>query len=88
MNRNSKRIKLVITGRENDYFLWTLVSWVLELYNFLCEELGAILEVEVRKENSDAPRLYVGEDLIFEGVPDEEGYLIEFLKHYVKSRKV
>ncbi len=82
------KVKLLIAGRSDDYFLWTLASWMLELYDFLCEELSVTLEVEVEEEDVSMPRLYVDGDLVFEGVPGEEGYLVELLKHYFRSRRV
>ena len=88
MRRAQGKVKLLIAGRSDDYFLWTLASWVLELYDFLCEELGVTLEIEVKEKDIDTPRLYIDGDLVFEGVPGEEGYLVELLKHYFESRRV
>jgi len=49
-------------------------------------EYGVRIKVCERDEDCELPRVYVGGELAFEGVPGEEGYLIELLKLAVEER--
>ena len=71
-------VKLTVVGRKEDYYAWTLYTWCNELREFLAEELGENVEVEFVE--GEGPKLYVEGKLAFEGVPGEEGYLIEIIK--------
>jgi len=81
------RLNIVVAGKRGDYFVWTLATWCRELRDFLEEELGYKVTVEVREEDAELPRLYVNGILVLEGVPGEEGYLIEILKHFVEKAR-
>lgn len=73
-------VKLTVIGRRGDRLRHTLAGWLQELKDFLLEELG--VEVEVVEEDVDVetPALLVDGELLFIGMPSEEGYLIEALK--------
>lgn len=75
-------IKVTVVGRPN-YYARTLYSWCLELRDFLREDLGREIEVRLVEGDSPLPQLYVCGKLAFEGLPGEEGYLIELIKHAV-----
>ena len=49
-------------------------------------EYGVGIRVREEDEDCELPRVYVGGELAFEGVPGEEGYLIELLKLAVEER--
>ncbi|RLE88192.1 MAG: hypothetical protein DRJ96_01380 [Thermoprotei archaeon] len=69
-----------VRGRRGDYHVMTLLKWLGELREFLEEELGRELEVRFREEDVDYPLLIVNGKLVFEGLPGEEGYLIELIR--------
>ncbi|RLF00325.1 MAG: hypothetical protein DRJ57_01045 [Thermoprotei archaeon] len=69
-----------VRGRRGDYHVMTLLKWLGELREFLEEELGRKLEVRFREEDVDYPLLIVNGKLVFEGLPGEEGYLIELIR--------
>ncbi|MEM0066053.1 MAG: hypothetical protein QXZ22_04160 [Sulfolobales archaeon] len=73
-----------------DYICYTLVSWLYEVSEVLSSEFEE--RVEVVEEYSDSvalPEVYVDGELAVVGLPSEEGYLIESLKHAVVTlRKV
>lgn len=77
-------VKVEVVGRGDDYHLRTLLSWMHELKEFLQNELGALIEVSHSEEDVDFPLLYVDGKLVFEGLPGEEGYLIELIVSEVK----
>lgn len=71
-----------------DYGCRTLISWILEVSDILRMEIGNELEVSWEyREDLDLPAVYVDEDLALVGLPGEEGYLIEILKHAIESRR-
>jgi len=82
-----RRVTVTVAGRRGDYHVWTLATWCYELKEFLEEDLGVKLAVEVMEEDSELPRLYIDNTLVFEGLPGEEGYLIEIIKHYVSAMR-
>ncbi|RLF02108.1 MAG: hypothetical protein DRK00_10475 [Thermoprotei archaeon] len=69
-----------VRGRRGDYHVATLLKWLEELREFLEEELGRRLEVRFVEEDVEYPLLLVDGKLIFEGLPGEEGYLIELIR--------
>ncbi|MCX8185221.1 MAG: hypothetical protein RMI56_04085 [Sulfolobales archaeon] len=76
-------IRIVCRG---DYKCRTLASWIREVLDILSSEFSE--DVEIREEHSDEliePEVYVESELVLVGLPGEEGYLIEVLKHAVES---
>ncbi|MCS7099300.1 MAG: hypothetical protein NZ925_03040, partial [Sulfolobales archaeon] len=68
------------------YECYTLASWIREISEILSSEFGE--SVEIREEHSDEisePETYVENELVLVGLPGEEGYLIEALKHAIKK---
>ena len=80
MDRNERVIKLKILGRPS-YNKWTLHQWVLEIKDILENEYGVHLEIEVVDTIDEEPILMIEDDIVLEGLPGEEGYLIEIIKH-------
>ncbi len=80
MDRNERVIKLKVLGRPS-YNKWTLHQWVLEIKDVLENEYGIHLEIEVVDTIDEEPILMIEDDIVLEGLPGEEGYLIEIIKH-------
>jgi len=73
-------VKVEVRGKRDDYHVRTLLAWLGELKGFLEDELSERVEVEFVEEDSRYPLLYVDGELVFEGLPGEEGYLIEIIR--------
>ena len=80
-------VRIVVRGRGGDYHVRTLLAWLSELREFLEGELGEPVEVEFAEEESEYPLLYVDGELVFEGLPGEEGYLIEIIRSARDARR-
>ena len=80
MDRNERVIKLKVLGRPS-YNKWTLHQWVLEIKDILENEYGIHLEIEVVDTIDEEPILMIEDNIVLEGLPGEEGYLIEIIKH-------
>ncbi len=80
MDRNERVIKLKVLGRPS-YNKWTLHQWILEIKDILENEYGILLEIEVVDTIDEEPILMIEDDIVLEGLPGEEGYLIEIIKH-------
>ncbi|MCE4612211.1 MAG: hypothetical protein F7C07_00035 [Desulfurococcales archaeon] len=81
-------VKLVVTGCE-EYLVNTLYWWLLEIEDLIEEECGIDIVPEKAMESECTRpypvRLYANEELVMEGLPGEEGYLIEALKKLIKE---
>ncbi len=75
-----KKLKVRVQGRRGDYWRYTVSSWLREVKDILEKEYHVILEIVEEDVDLELPRILVGEHLVLEGVPGEEGYLIEALK--------
>lgn len=80
-------VRIEVRGRRGDYHVRTLLAWLEELRGFLEGELGEEVEVGFKEEDSEYPLLYVDGELVFEGLPGEEGYLIEIVRSTVDRRR-
>lgn len=70
----------------SDYACYTLVSWLREVSGTISSELGESVEVvEEHSDSVDLPEVYVDGELALVGLPGEEGYLIESLKHAITA---
>lgn len=69
-----------VAGRKGDYWRYTIVSWLYEVKDILEQEYGIRIRIIEEDEDRDLPAIYIGDQEIGEGVPGEEGYLIEILK--------
>jgi hypothetical protein len=80
-------VRVEVRGRRGDYHARTLLTWLNELREFLESELGEEVEVGFAEEDSEYPLLYVNGELVFEGLPGEEGYLIEIIRSARDARR-
>jgi hypothetical protein len=72
----------------DEYWCYTLSSWVYEVKDLIESEFDEDVEV-IKELCSDCvdTQLYINEDLVLVGIPGEEGYLLEIIKKYLRSRK-
>lgn len=75
-----KQLMIIVAGKKGDYWKRTLTSWCYEIKELLEHEYNIRLIILDQEENCNLPRVYIDGMLVFEGVPGEEGYLIELLK--------
>ncbi|MEM4717998.1 MAG: hypothetical protein QXE81_04470 [Desulfurococcaceae archaeon] len=72
----------------DNYWRYTVYSWLLEIRDLLVSELGEEIKVLIQDSDSDEPEIYLNDTLVGRGVPGEEGYLIEYIKKtYYETRK-
>lgn len=76
-------VNITVKGR-NNYWRFTVYSWLLEIRDILERELGEPVKVDVVEGAGEDPELYVNGYYVGCGVPGEEGYLIEIIKRAVK----
>lgn len=83
-----ERVKLRIVGRKDDYWFYTLRSWLEEVKDIIENEYGIELDiVEEHRETQEHPLIVDEKDeIVVAGVPEEPGYLIEELKLYLDKR--
>ncbi len=74
------RLRVRVQGRSSDYWRYTLSSWLREVKEILEQEYNVSLEIVEEDVDIDTPRILVENEIVLEGVPGEEGYLIEALK--------
>jgi len=68
-----------------DYYLYTLTSWMREIQDIV-RDMTCVDEIEVITEKGEDVKIYVDNDLIFEGLPDAEWALAELLIHELHKR--
>lgn len=74
------RVTIRVAGRKGDYWKYTITSWLHEIKDILEQEYGIRIRVIEEDEDRDLPAIYIEDQEVGEGVPGEEGYLIEVLK--------
>ena len=77
-------VRVEVRGKGDDYRVKTLLS---ELKEFLEGELRERVEVGFVEVDSKCPLLYVDGELVFEGLPGEEGYLFEIIRSARDARR-
>ncbi len=75
----SDKVKVTIIGMENSYYVKTLKDWFMEIRDILEENLGKQVEFEVKDSDTEIPIMLVNGKEVFEGLPDNEGTLIEII---------
>lgn len=75
-----RRFKIRVQGKRGDYWRYTVSSWLKEIKDILEQEYHILLEVIEEDADLELPRIFVENELVLEGVPGEEGYLLEALK--------
>jgi len=73
------KVKVTIVGMERSYYVRTLREWFLQIKDILEEDLGKQVELEIKNSNSEIPIILVNGREVFEGLPDNEGTLIEII---------
>jgi len=81
-----RRVVLRVEGRGDDHYFRTLLGWCRELKDFFRDNYGVELVVEGTERDLEVPRLYVEDELAAEGVPGEEGFLIEIILSRLRRR--
>ncbi len=91
MEKLQRRVTLFLEYCD-DYLGYTLREWLREVKDIVeeehCVELVLAGERKECREDSLDPRLYMDGELVLEGLPGEEGYLIEVLKHHLDRRGI
>jgi len=72
-------VKIVILGRKNSYYVRTLIEWLNEIKDIIEENIGGKVEFSTKDVNIDIPIILVNGKRVFEGLPDNEGTLIELI---------
>ncbi len=72
-------MKIVILGRKNSYYVRTLIEWLNEIKDIIEENIGGKVEFSTKDVNIDIPIILVNGKRVFEGLPDNEGTLIELI---------
>ena len=78
-----KTVKIRFEG--DPYYLYTLTSW-MKFIEDLVKEMTCVDKIEVETREADTVRIYVNDELVFEGLPDAEGTLAELLIHELRRR--
>ncbi len=77
--------RVVIRFEGPDYYLYTLTSWIREVQD-LVKEMTCIEDLQVETAKGEDVRIYINNDLVFEGLPDAEWALAELIIHELHRR--
>lgn len=80
VNENKSEVLIKVRGRRNDYWRFTIASWLYEIKDILEQEYNTKIKIIEEDEDRTLPAIFIGDTEIGEGIPGEEGYLIEILK--------
>ncbi len=72
-------MKIVILGRKNSYYVKTLIEWLNEVKDIIEENIEGNVEFSIKDVDDDIPVILVNGRKVFEGLPDNEGTLIELI---------
>lgn len=78
--------RLIIRGKKN-YWRYTIAMWCYEIKELVEEELGENVEIIVEDSENELPQVYLNDVFVLEGVPKEEGYLLELIKKVIDRLK-
>ncbi len=81
------KIKVTVIGRKNSYYVETLKEWFLEIKDILERNLGKQVLFEIEDSESEIPIILVNGKRAFEGLPDNEGVLIEIVLSNADKRQ-
>lgn len=79
-------IELKVRGKPG-YLKQTLYEWLLHIKEILESELNESIEIVTEDSEEELPSLIINDNYVGSGLPGEEGYLIEIIKHAVRSMK-
>lgn len=74
-----RRITIIVKGRKT-YDKWTLMQWMHEIKDILENEYNIEIDVKEEITSNEHPVISIKNLDVYEGLPGEEGYLIEILK--------
>lgn len=77
-------VVVTVRGKPN-YLRWTLERWFEEVRSIIENEYNIKLEVLVIDNHNDYPIIEANNRIYFEGLPGEEGYLIEIVKRIIED---
>ena len=80
-----RNIRIIVYGKNEDYYAYTIFQWLLEVKELLENEYGISIEAIRENVDFDVPILEVEGKLAFAGFPGEEGYLIEHVKKVLEE---
>jgi len=76
-------VVVTVKGARN-YWRYTLRLWIEEVKDIIEGECGVLIDVDTEESNDEVPKVLVDGIEVLEGVPGEEGYLIEVLKESLR----
>lgn len=79
------RVKFIVRGKPS-YLRWTLEQWFREVSDIIKGEYGIEIDVDIMDSDEDPPVIVFNSEVIFEGLPGEEGYLIEIIKSTLERK--
>jgi len=77
-------VRVVVRGRPS-YLRWTLERWFEEIRDIVEGEYGVRLHVDIVDSEEEYPLIEANGKIYFEGLPGEEGYLIEIVKRIIED---
>ncbi len=80
-----RRVRVVVEGKPT-YERWTLHQWLMEVKEIIEEEYDVEIIIDERDNSDPLPKFFVNDREVFHGLPGEEGYLIEILKHALEEQ--
>ncbi len=78
-------VTIEIVGRRDSYWVYTVKQWLYEIKDIIEREIGEEVYVTEATGDNEYPMLRVDGEIVGYGVPGEEGYLIEIIKHSVEE---
>ncbi|MCD6084564.1 MAG: hypothetical protein J7J20_03375 [Desulfurococcales archaeon] len=80
-------VTLEIVGRRESYWVYTVRQWLYEIKDIIEREVGEEVVIIESIGDNEYPILKVDGGVVGYGVPGEEGYLIEIIKHSIEDLK-
>ena len=78
-------VTIEIVGRKDSYWVYTVKQWLYEIKDIIEREIGEEVYVTETAGDNEYPLLRVDGEMVGYGVPGEEGYLIEIIKHSIEE---
>ncbi len=83
-----RRVKIEVYGDQENYACITAYLWLLEISPMIADELNVQVEVDWNEKLSFdyEPIILIDEEIVFEGLPSEAGYLYEVIKSFLNKK--
>ncbi|RLG75837.1 MAG: hypothetical protein DRO14_04230 [Thermoprotei archaeon] len=78
-------VRIEIVGKRDSYWVYTVKQWLYEIKDVIEREIGEEVYVTETAGDNEYPLLRVDGEMVGYGVPGEEGYLIEIIKHSIEE---